>query len=74
MIDLKPCPFCGGKAQYNEKKLRIECSKCKAQMPGVLSFKGVWNYKYYLADLWNRRVDSVQTNDYEIVLGGFHDV
>lgn len=43
-------------------------------MPGVLSFKGVWNYKYYLADLWNRRVDSVQTNNYEVVLGGFHNV
>ena len=41
-------------------------------MPGVLSFKGVWNYKYYLAGLWNRRIDS-KTNDYEIVLGGFHD-
>ena len=58
MDELKPCPFCGGKAYYNEKKLRIECAKCKANMPGVLSFKGVWNYKYYLARLWNRRTDN----------------
>lgn len=57
-VELKPCPFCGGKAYYNEKKLRIECAKCKANMPGVLSFKGVWNYKYYLARLWNRRADN----------------
>ena len=30
MVELKPCPFCGGKAHYNEKKLR----------PGDLVFFG----------------------------------
>ena len=58
MAELKPCPFCGGEAHYNNEKLCVECSKCEANMPGFSSFKGVWNYRYYLESLWNRRVDN----------------
>ena len=65
-LELKPCPFCGGTAEFNLKKLRIECTKCKAQMPGYLSFKGVWNYKYYLERLWNRRADNGKNDTREV--------
>ncbi len=56
MDELKPCPFCGGKAIYNKKKVRVECIRCEAQIRGVLSWRNVWNYPEYLAGLWNRRI------------------
>lgn len=56
--DLKPCPFCGGEAIYNEKKILIECKKCRATIYGHKSYKGVTNYKFWLASLWNRRVEN----------------
>ena len=55
MNELKPCPFCGGKAIYNEKKVRIECIKCEAQIRGVKTWKKVPNYREFLEYLWNRR-------------------
>lgn len=56
-MNLKPCPFCGGEAVYNEKEVCIECSKCKASIYGVKAFKRIASYSVYLASLWNRRAE-----------------
>lgn len=57
MAELKPCPFCGGEAQYNEKKVEIRCTRCNAAIQGVKAFGRNVNYKFWLAQLWDRRVD-----------------
>lgn len=56
-MNIKPCPFCGGKAVYNEKEVCIECSKCKASIYGVKALKRIASYSVYLASLWNRRAE-----------------
>lgn len=58
MEKLKPCPFCGGNAVYIERKVKIECSNCKATIYGAKIFAISKNYPDYLASLWNRRADS----------------
>ena len=57
MVELKPCPFCGGNAVYNKKKVLIECERCKATIYGHKFFKRNTNYRFWLAGLWNRRVN-----------------
>lgn len=59
-IELKPCPFCGGKAiDFEDKAMSIEsgmscvrsfivCSDCSAIVSGVTEAEA--------ADAWNRRV------------------
>jgi Lar family restriction alleviation protein len=35
--ELKPCPFCGGKAEYHDNATNYDwvfCTVCKAQVPG----------------------------------------
>ena len=34
----KPCPFCGGNAEYNPAPLKVVCTKC-----GASADKDVWN-------------------------------
>ena len=53
---VRPCPFCGGKATYNEKKVLIECDRCKATIYGHKFYKRCADYRFWLAELWNRRV------------------
>ena len=60
MIELIPCPFCGGKAEWNEKNKAPQCSQCKATIPsagGVFRkyFDKNYRYRQYMAGLWNRR-------------------
>lgn len=56
MEGLKPCPFCGGEAQFSEiidlcyRKFIIECKKCGACSNGFLS-------RTTPAKAWNRRVN-----------------
>lgn len=57
MDKLKPCPFCGGEAEYSIKKIKIECTKCNAEIRGVRAFRFVPNYQDYLSRLWNRRTE-----------------
>ena len=33
MTNLDPCPFCGGKAKWDEKNKAPQCSQCKATIP-----------------------------------------
>jgi Lar family restriction alleviation protein len=63
MTDLKPCPFCGGKAreyryQYGENgklitRCCIECSECKAKLPTRYCST---NYSESVMN-WNRRAN-----------------
>lgn len=54
--ELKPCPFCGGKAQVvfdseTETLFIIQCTECKAQTAGS-------EYLYSAEYDWNRRVEN----------------
>lgn len=58
MNDLKPCPFCGGEAEWDEKNKAPECSQCKATIPSAGGILRKWfdesGYRAYMAALWNR--------------------
>ena len=62
MTELDPCPFCGGKAEWDEKNKAPRCSQCKATIPsagGILrKYFDKSNYRQYMAALWNRRVNN----------------
>ena len=52
MTDLKPCPFCGGEAEYQfiaHANHLIHCTDCWGRMIGV--------YKEDIIRDWNRRVE-----------------
>lgn len=63
-IKLKPCPFCGGTAQFKNpvnkglySELSVECRRCGAS-PYVLEMYGNKSgeeKKKALAEVWNRR-------------------
>lgn len=57
-VELKPCPFCGGKAAYftdadedGDMSYGIKCIKypCEASIEGFTDLE-------YAAEAWNRRV------------------
>ena len=63
---LKPCPFCGRKAELhmeNGKQLAIRCTVCGAKTftlclePGESIREGA----EFVRDVWNRRVQEEQT-------------
>jgi Lar family restriction alleviation protein len=55
MKELKPCPFCGGKAVHQVNLLaRIRCSSCNAQTNGYLE------HSTAIAN-WNKRQPSEGT-------------
>ena len=62
MTELDPCPFCGGKAKWDEKNKAPQCSQCKATIPsagGILrKYFDKSNYRQYMTALWNRRVNN----------------
>ena len=35
MAELKPCPFCGGEAEWDEKNKAPRCSQCEATIPSA---------------------------------------
>ena len=60
-MELKSCPFCGGIARWNKKKMQPYCEKCLATIPSAKGFcspKDVIKsgYKTYMISLWNNRV------------------
>lgn len=69
---LKPCPFCGGKAyfekfhvsyeKYTGMAIRATCSKCKTVSPYGRNSKLHGNFKVDDAnkaiEAWNRRIDN----------------
>lgn len=64
--ELKPCPFCGGKAVFNEERETFEvdgsdlltvhyevyCSKCFAQTDSIIG-----GDKNIVIERWNRRFE-----------------
>ena len=68
---LKPCPFCGGKASVGEVsygggsnydcgwRLVVECENCKVQMKGAdISWLGIDSCEIQVRDIvekWNKR-------------------
>ena len=63
-IELKPCPFCGGKAKFHEERgtfdvdggklltvhYEVYCSRCFAQTSSIAG-----GDKNMVIELWNRR-------------------
>ena len=60
MIELKPCPFCGGKARlFVNGGVRVLCSKCYAStkiLTDELEYDS--NTVETVIGEWNRRVDN----------------
>lgn len=65
--DLKPCPFCGGKAEWDEKNKAPQCSKCLATIPSSGGILRKWfdesGYRAYMAALWNHRVGEEEKHE-----------
>lgn len=62
MTDLKPCPFCGGEAEFSLGKTGdgddwhyLECSECEAMGPRVKYADHNIAVKEALAEAWNTR-------------------
>ena len=63
MDELKPCPFCGGKAVFDSYGWTTEhkvakCSVCRAATD-FCDDEGIVGYKVVL-ERWNRRAEEVQ--------------
>ena len=69
LIELKPCPFCGGEARATIAPFAgvafVECKRCSAMMGryhkgGKTDHDGFWTHfasKEEAIEAWNRRVD-----------------
>lgn len=66
MVELKPCPFCGGEAYYRTPQhesgtafdiMMIECKKCGASPYAVSVYENASDSdkKTAIAEYWNRR-------------------
>lgn len=58
MAELKPCPFCGGKAEIYDgitfgfqRQYEPRCVKCECAI-------GLYDTEEQAAEAWNRRVDN----------------
>lgn len=65
MSELKPCPFCGGEAEFIQERIlglyTVWCKKCKCQTSRQFDFgTGLEVSKRKAADVWNRRADDGQ--------------
>lgn len=60
MFELKPCPFCGGKARlFVNGGVRVLCSKCYARtkiLTDELEYSS--NAVEAVIEAWNRRADN----------------
>lgn len=61
MPELKPCPFCGGKAEICPagRRFRVECMLEKGAC-AVIPITWDYDTKEEAADAWNRRYSDVQ--------------
>lgn len=64
MIELKPCPFCGGSVRFFDAGIPgefedwgIECSNCGIFFSGPGDEPGCVSTKREAADAWNRRAE-----------------
>lgn len=60
MFDLKPCPFCGGKARlFVSDGVRVICSKCYAGTKILTdNMEYSSNATETVVEAWNRRADN----------------
>lgn len=60
MTNLKPCPFCGGKARlvYLEPVSCVVCRKCGAVSAMARDSYEVGDGKEEAVEAWNRRADN----------------
>jgi Lar family restriction alleviation protein len=58
--ELKPCPFCGGKARYvySMPFNAVKCPKCKIFGPTVIDTYEQADGKEESIQLWNRRANN----------------
>ena len=72
LIDLKPCPFCGGEARIRtgitsgiskSSKAIIICQKCLASTDWFCDKEGDAEFVFEAIEAWNRRAG--KENDYE---------
>ena len=59
-MELKPCPFCGGKAKYiYQMPLNaVQCQKCKVFGKTICDLFEQQDGKAEAIKLWNRRADN----------------
>lgn len=62
MNELKPCPFCGGEAEFIQERIlglyAVWCKNCKCQTMCQFDFgEGLEVSKQKSAYVWNRRVE-----------------
>jgi hypothetical protein len=61
VVSLRPCPFCGGKAQFNFWLGDVEeiyCTQCLCSM----KFRCEHDWMHESAMQWNQRVPDTQAN------------
>ena len=67
MENLKPCPFCGGKAFIEngyvgiERVVFVKCDECKVRMPNVY-VRASYCANDKAAEAWNRRANDEQAD------------
>ena len=59
MAELKPCPFCGGKATYvyHMPYNAVACKKCKATTRVFTDYYEQQDGKAEAIEAWNRRAE-----------------
>ena len=56
MIELKPCPFCGGAAYMRRISYRMDWYYCYCTVCGISQPTKKYQWASDAADAWNRRV------------------
>ena len=59
MAELKPCPFCGGKAEYIYEMPynAVKCTKCEAFGKTIVDSYEQQDGKAEAIEAWNRRAE-----------------
>ena len=62
MIELKPCPFCGGKAKFRYLMPYnfVQCTKCKMPGPVIVDSYEQRDGKEQAIRLWNKKAIFVE--------------